>query len=73
MGQTNNKEELIIQIPRKIFNSKRVQELLSEINLSSIQSKTKASQKDIDNFLAFVKSRRGEVVKPLLKRIKNKV
>jgi hypothetical protein len=73
MKQAVGNGDLVIQIPRRIFNNKRVQQLLCEINFSSIEGKSKASQKDIDKFLAYAKSKRGKFVKSLLDKIKDKV
>ena len=73
MRQIQKGEDFVIQIPRKLFKTKRVQELLSEINFSSIESKSKASQKDIDKFLLYVKNKRGTAVKGIIERIKDKV
>lgn len=66
-------DNFVIKIPRKIFNDGGLQRMLSEINFSSIESKSKASQKDIDKFLLYVKKRRAKYVKNLMDRIKDKV
>ena len=73
MRHSQDSNDFIIQIPRKLFTDKIFQRMLSEINFSSIESKSKASQKDIDKFLLYVKSKRGSSVKGIMNRIKDKV
>ena len=73
MVQSQKDKEFVITIPRKIFNDKVFQKMLSQINYSSIESKSKASQKDIDDFLLYVKKKRGKVVKAIMDRVKDKV
>ena len=73
MRHSQDSNDFIIQIPRKLFTDKIFQRMLSEINFSSIESESKASQKDIDKFLLYVKSKRGSSVKGIMNRIKDKI
>lgn len=73
MLQMEKSKDFIIKVPRKMFKKREFQRMLSEMNFSSIESTTKASQKDIDKFLLYVKSKRGKLTKPLLDRIKDRL
>lgn len=73
MPQISKNDDFVISIPRRLFRNKGIQKMLSEINFSSIECKSKASQKDIDNFLLYVKKKRVKFVKPLINRIKDRV
>lgn len=53
--------------------NKNVQRLINNIEFKKLVGKSKATQKDIDKLLAEIKKNRGEVLKPLLSRIKGSV
>ena len=67
--QTATKNEIIIKIPKGIYN-KNIQRLVDVVEFKSIVKKSKATQKDLDSILAIIKKERAVLVKPLLDRIK---
>ena len=67
--QVETKNEIIIKIPKGIYN-KNIQRLVDVVEFKSIVKKSKATQKDLDNILAIIKKERAALVKPLLDRIK---
>lgn len=66
MKNQYSEEDIIIRIPRRLYN-KRVQNILSHIGHIKIASKSKATEKDIDNMLADMKKARGKMMRSLLK------
>jgi hypothetical protein len=68
--QTETKDEIIIKIPKGVYN-KNIQRLIDVVEFKSIVKKSKATQKDLDKILADIKKERGALVKPLLDRVKN--
>jgi hypothetical protein len=67
--QVETKNEIIIKIPKGIYN-KNIQRLVDVIEFKSIVKKSKATQKDLDKLLADIKKERAVLMRPLLDRIK---
>ena len=59
-------DDIIIRIPRKLY-SKELQNMLHLIEHKKIVSKSKATEKDINNILSGIKKERGKKVKLFLK------
>jgi hypothetical protein len=62
-----NDDDIIIRIPRKLYN-RTVRSILSQIEHLKITSESKAAEKDIEKLLADIKKERGRKVKILLKK-----
>ena len=72
MLAVQSNDDIVITIPKKFYD-KRVQDLIDYIEFTTIVSKSKATQKDIDLLLIDIKKERKELMKPLLDKIKKKL
>ena len=59
-------DDIIIRIPRKLYN-KRVQNILSHLEHIKVVSNSKATEKEISEFLTYVGRERGKMMKKFIK------